>query len=159
MERIFGSPMSRVGKQKLIAALFIAIVMTACGVKTIKIVGDSMSPTLKDGQVLVLNTSAYDSASPRRGDVIAFQIKNLLISRIVGLPGEALHISGGAVSINGAPLPEPYLEAGTQTTAPQTDYSVPSSSYFVLFDNRSHAGGDSRTFGPVPRSAIQGKVG
>jgi signal peptidase I len=151
--------MGRVGMQNVTAAVLVVVAVCACGLQTVKIVGDAMTPTLKDGQVLVLNKSAYDSASPRRGDIIAFQTKNLFISRIVGLPGEALNIAGGAVSINGVPLPEPYLAAGTQTTAPQTDYSVPSSSYFVLSDNRSHLGGDSRSFGPVPRSAIQGKVG
>jgi signal peptidase I len=150
--------MCRVGMKKVTAGLLVAVALCACGVKTVKIVGDAMSPTLKDGQVLVLNTSAYDSASPRRGEIIAFQIKNLFISRIVGLPGETLNITGGEVSVNGAPLPEPYLAAGTQTAAPKTDYSVPSGSYFVLSDNRSHLG-DSRSYGPVPRSAIQGKVG
>ncbi len=110
--------------QKLTAGVLVAVTVFACGLKTVKIVGDVMTPTLKDG-----------------------------------LPGEALKITGGSVSINGVPLPEPDLAAGTQTTAPQTDYSVPSSSYFVLSDNRSHMGGDSRSFGPVPRAAIQGKVG
>jgi signal peptidase I len=114
---------------------------------------------MKDGELHVLNTSAYDSASPRRGDIIVFKIKNEIIGRVVGLPGEAVTISGGVVSVNGMPLPEPYLPAGTQTTAPQPDYSVPSGSYFVLHDNRSHLGGDSRSNGPVPRSAIQGRLG
>ena len=150
--------MSRVGTQTLTAALFIGLAMTGCGLKTLEVAGDAMAPTVKSGQDVVVNTAAYDSASPRRGDIIAFKLSHEFIARIVGLPGETITSSDGTVKVNGSVLSEPYLAAGTQTTAPQADYSVPATSYFVLFDNRSHVG-DSRTFGPVPKSAIEGKVG
>jgi signal peptidase I len=46
------------------------VAITACGVKSVKIAGDSMAPTLTNGQVVIVNTSAYDSASPKRGDIV-----------------------------------------------------------------------------------------
>jgi signal peptidase I len=64
----------------------------------------------------------------------------------------------GVVQVNGSPLREPCLAAGTQSTAPQESYSVPAGEYFVLNDNRARIT-DSRTLGVVPRSAIEGKIG
>jgi signal peptidase I len=75
----------------------------------------------------------------------------------VGLPGEEVAIARGVVEVDGSPLSEPYLPAGTQSTAPQESYSVPAGQYFVLHDNRTRMA-DSRTLGFVPRSAIVGKI-
>lgn len=118
-----------------------------------------MAPTLKDGDIKIVDTGAYSSSPPRRGDIIFFHVKVGLIGRVIGLPGETVTIAGGAVSVNGKILSEPYLAPGTQTTAPQVTYAVPSGKYFVLHDNRAHSGGDSRTGGFVPLSAIEGKIG
>ena len=131
------------------------VAITACSVKSVKIAGDSMAPTLTDGQVVIVNTSAYDSASPKRGDIVLFN-KNL-IARIVGLPGETISFPDGVAAVNGIRLNETYL-AHIGTTATQNTYAVPSGSYFVLHDNRAKLG-DSRSYGPVARSAIEGKIG
>jgi signal peptidase I len=54
--------------------LLIALAIGACGTKNLLVAGDAMSPTLTAGQNVVANTSAYDSASPQRGDIILFKI-------------------------------------------------------------------------------------
>src|ERR1700682_3783892 len=143
--------------QKLGAALLIALAVSACGVKSVKIAGDAMAPTLTNGQVVIVNTSAYDSASPKRGDIVLFKESSEQIARIVGLPGETISFPDGVVAINDKRILEPYL-AQIGTTAPQNSYSVPAGSYFVLHDNRAKLG-DSRTIGPITRSAIEGKIG
>jgi len=142
--------------QKLGATLLIALAVSACGVKSVKIAGDAMAPTLTNGQVVVVNTSAYDSASPKRGDIVLFRTN--LIARIVGLPGETISFPDGVAAVNDIRLNETYLAPGTPTTAPQNTYSVPAGSYFVLHDNRAKLG-DSRDFGSIARSAIEGKIG
>jgi signal peptidase I len=148
-----------VSSRRSIAVLIAAIsVITACGVQTVRVVGDAMAPTLHDGDIRFANTAAYDSASPKRGDIVLFQESGERIERIVGLPGETVAFAGGAVQIDGSSLREPYLPAGTQSTAPQESYAVPAGEYFVLNDNRARMT-DSRTLGFVPRSAIQGKIG
>ena len=143
--------------QKLVATVLIALAISACGAKSIRVAGDAMSPTLTDGQVIIGNTSAYDSASPQRGDIVLFKMKSEQIARIVGLPGETISFPDGIVSVNGAPLREPYLAPNTQTTAPQSSYLVSTGSYFVMHDNRAKFG-DSRDFGSIARSAIEGKI-
>ncbi len=142
--------------RKLGATLLMVVAISACGVKSVKIAGDSMAPTLTNGQVVIVNTSAYDSASPKRGDIVLFKTNQ--IARIVGLPGETISFPDGVAAVNDIRLDETYLGANRVTTAPQNTYAVPSGSYFVLHDNRAKLG-DSRSFGPVARSAIEGKIG
>jgi signal peptidase I len=144
-------------RRSIALMLAAACVVTACGVKTVRVAGDAMAPLLHDGDVVVVDTAAYGSASPQRGDVVMFQESGERIARIVGLPGEEVAIARGVVEIDGSPLSEAYLPAGTQSTAPQESYSVPTGEYFVLHDNRSRMA-DSRTLGFVPRSAIVGKI-
>lgn len=151
--------MKPVTSRRSIAVWLAAVCMaTACGVQTVRVVGDAMAPTLHDGDIRFADTAAYDSSSPRRGDIVLFRDSGERIGRIVGLPGETVAFAGGTVQIDGSPLREPYLPAGTQSTAPQGSYSVPAGEYFVLNDNRARMK-DSRTLGSVPRSAIQGKIG
>lgn len=142
--------------RRLGATVLMVLAISACGVKSVKIAGDSMAPTLTNGQLVVVNTSAYDSASPKRGDVVLFKTNQ--IARIVGLPGETISFPDGVAAANDIRLSEPYLAPNTLTTAPQNTYSVPAGSYFVLHDNRAKLG-DSRSFGSVARSAIEGKIG
>src|ERR1700694_2229988 len=144
--------------QKLGAALLIALAVSACGVKSVKIAGDAMAPTLTNGQVVIVNTSAYDSASPKRGDIVLFKESSEQIARIAGRPGETISFPDGVAAVNDLRLNETYLAPGTLTTAPQNTYSVPAGSYFVLHDNRAKVT-DSRSFGSIARSAIEGKIG
>ncbi|HEV1991629.1 MAG TPA: signal peptidase I [Candidatus Dormibacteraeota bacterium] len=142
--------------RRLGATVLMVLAISACGVKSVKIAGDSMAPTLTNGQLVVVNTSAYDSASPKRGDVVLFKTNQ--IARIVGLPGETISFPDGVAAVNDIRLNETYLAPNTLTTAPQNTYPVPAGSYFVLHDNRAKLG-DSRSFGSVARSAIEGKIG
>lgn len=119
-------------------------------------VGDGMAPNLVSGHDYVIHKDAYQSASPQRGDIVLFDMNGEHVKRIIGLPDEKITIANGSVAVDGVTLSEPYLAAGTQTTAPQSTYAVPSGSYFVMNDNRALLT-DSRTLGFVPRSAIQGK--
>ena len=158
MEPYIHDGVTRAASWRLLALLCtVVVVLTACGLKTVRVSGDAMAPTLKDGDIRTVDTSAYSTATPRRGDIVAYHTNRL--GRVIGLPGETIAISGGSVAVNGAVLNEPYLAPGTQTTAPQDHYVVPSGSYFILNDNRAHVGGDSRTLGFVPLSDIQGRIG
>ena len=60
-------------------------------------VGDSMSPVLKNADVVLVNRIVYNASSPKRGDVIVFKPKgnensHYYTKRIVGLPGETVQI-------------------------------------------------------------------
>lgn len=124
----------------------------------IRYYGDSMSPTLKDGQILVVNKLA----NVKEGDVVAFYYNNnVLVRRVVATENQQISIDiFGTVSVNGAELNEPYVENKTLGQCDQTfPYTVLPDSYFVLGDNRAVAM-DSRLeeIGVVAEDRLIGKV-
>lgn len=86
--------------------------------------------------------------------------KRSYIKRVIGLPNEHLQIlEDGYVYINGVKLDEPYLEDGLKTpiTGRYYDVQIPEGYVFVMGDNRTGSK-DSREFGIIPISKIEGKV-
>ncbi|MBQ3409195.1 MAG: signal peptidase I [Clostridia bacterium] len=86
--------------------------------------------------------------------------KTDFIKRVIGLPGDHIEIKDNSVYRNGEKLNEPYLDAGTQTTAEGgmfTDIIVPDGYVYVLGDNRENSS-DSRRFGCIPIEKIEGKA-
>lgn len=153
-------PQIGVRRSALLLFLALAILLTfAC--KNLRMSGDSMEPTLHDGQTILANTRAYNTVGPQRGDIIVFERNGVsLVARVIGLPGETVQIHDGAVYVNGEALAEPYLAPGTQTQSQTTEFTVPERGYFVMKDNRPKSR-DSRdpAFGYVLRETITGRIG
>ena len=78
----------------------------------------------------------------------------LMITRVVGGPGDVLEIKKGILFRNGEPVREPYVR--TDAGDDLGPYVVPAGKYFVMGDNR-YDSYDSRIFGPVPRKYIRGR--
>ena len=113
--------------------------------------GDSMSPTLDQGQYLMASRMAYLKGAPLRGDLVVFrhpvQPRKDYIKRIIGLPREHLQVDDGQVWINDIPLEEPYVKGpGTSGHGSRMQWLLDDGEYFVLGDNRSDSQ-DSRSFG------------
>jgi signal peptidase I len=128
-----------------------------------EVIGDSMRPSLADGDRVILNRLVYQLEPPRRGDVVAVDVPGydgMSVKRVIALPGETVQIRDNMVFVNGSPLNEPYL-AGRVHTHPgaltSDVYRVDASCYFVLGDNREDSV-DSRRFGAVRREWIYGRV-
>jgi signal peptidase I len=142
-----------------------AFIQPLFGRRSVHILGNAMAPTLREGQIVSVDTQAYAHHDPQRGDIIVFkppdEVSRDFIKRIIALPGERLHIKDSVVYINGQSLQEPYLPEkwiyNNQWPASGQDQLIPPNQYFVLGDNRNHSS-DSRTFGPVDREAILGKL-
>jgi signal peptidase I len=147
-------------------------------VRTYTVPTGSMTPTLPVGGWVVVDQLAYQFTSPHRGDIIIFTPpaaahytcartapSEPFVKRIVGLPGDLISLRAGHVYIDNRRLAEPYLPSTTRTTPQYTDpvtglthsYRVPSGRYFVMGDNRSISC-DSRYWGTIPTSAIEGRV-
>lgn len=124
----------------------------------IRVDGESMLPSLKPGEFIVVNRLAYKFDDPERGDVIVFHFprdpKQEFIKRVIGLPGDNVKISRGVVFINGVELAEDYI---TAPAGYQGEWVVPASEIFVMGDNRNNSS-DSRDWGSVPYEDIIGKA-
>lgn len=122
-----------------------------------RIDGNSMNPTLLNGEYLIISNIAYRLDEPERGDIIVFRHPRSelnLIKRVIGLPGDTVDIMNGLVSVNGVPLDEPYIEAPPTYSS---SWVVPEGQYFVLGDNRNNSS-DSHAWGFLPMDHILGKA-
>jgi len=140
-------------------ALAIALAAVArAAVHIYSIPSGSMAPTLEAGDQIVV--TRYLRSRPERGDVIVFRSPvdagELLVKRVVGVPGDLLDSRLGRVRIGGHTLPEPYV-LRVATTGAISSQVIPSDSYYVLGDNRDDSL-DSRSWGVVPRASVVGRA-
>jgi|SRR6185312_11034128 len=183
--------------QSLLTMLVIALFILAFVAQPFRIPSGSMEPTLLIGDFLLVEKQVGVEARPqifaslgevRRGDIVIFHYpvdpSIDLVKRVIGLPGDRIHLHEGRVYVNGRAIDEPYT---IYIPAPDNSYrdefprmdradsgvdahwwaemrasiahgeiSVPPNSYFVLGDNRNDSE-DSRYWGFVPRANIVGK--
>ena len=145
--------------ETILPAVLIAFLINFFLAQATQVHGQSMEPTLHSHQRLVVEKVSYRFHGPRRGDVIVLksprESSELLIKRVIGLPGEAVEIRQGRVYINGQEWDEPYLERSAG--GDWGPIIVPPLHVFVLGDNRSFSN-DSRAFGMVPIENIVGRA-
>ncbi len=126
--------------------------------------GSSMSPTLSDSGHYWLNRFHYVISEPCQNDIVALKDprdKVIEAKRIIAMPEQLVYIKEGRVYVDGKLLIEPYLLPGTPTYAEGRSANelirLGKNEFFVLGDNRKNSA-DSRTYGPVPRQNILGRV-
>ncbi|MFQ5921341.1 MAG: signal peptidase I [Anaerolineales bacterium] len=124
----------------------------------IRVEGDSMEPSLIDGQFVVVNKLAYSLQDPRRGDIVVFHFplnpERRFIKRIIGLPGDHVRVQDGQVFVNGNLVNEPYLAV---PPAYNDQWHVGLDEVFVLGDNRNNSS-DSQNWGALALEDIIGKA-
>ena len=124
----------------------------------VRVDGFSMTPTLQDGEYILVNKLAYKMGEPTRGDIIVFIFpvnpQEDLIKRVIGLPGETVSVHNGVVSVDGVPLTEPYIAS---PPAYDGDWVVPEDQLFVLGDNRNDSR-DSHQWRFLPLENVIGKA-
>ena len=167
----------------VILALALAILLKTFLVQAFFIPSGSMLPTLEPGDRVLVRKVLY---SPGRGDIIVFEDPqgrpgpdrgvvggfvhwlseavgiarpedDDFIKRVIGLPGETVELRDGSLFVDGALIPEPYLEGDVDTR----DYgpvTVPSDALFVLGDNRLHSSDSRFGLGFVPVDKVVGRA-
>lgn len=183
--------------QSLLYVIVVALFILSFIAQPFRIPSESMVPTLLVGDFLLVDKQVgpepgFSSFAPanqiHRGDLIVFHYPVdpalHLVKRVVGLPGDRIHLRDGRVVVNGTPLAEPYAifrpaaadtfrdefprftsaDPGVESRwwlemrglVHDGDLTIPYGRYFVLGDNRNDSE-DSRYWGLVPASAIVGK--
>lgn len=123
----------------------------------------SMQETLHDGDNLIMDELTYYVSDPKRFDIICFKSykeKELLIKRVIGLPGETVRISDGTIYINDKEIRDVKgLEPITNSGLASAGIILDEDEYFVVGDNRLESI-DSRyeEVGNVNRKDIIGKA-
>jgi signal peptidase I len=170
----------------LFIAFVLALLIKSFLVQAFYIPSESMLPTLKVGDRVLVNKVVYHLHQPRRGDIIVFEDPHPatephrgaldsfwhwltqglgvstnpekdFIKRVIALPGETIEIKHGEVFIDGKKLVEPYLNLPLDVR----DYPpthVPAHNLFVMGDNRIDSN-DSR-FGLkfIPYDKVVGRA-
>ncbi len=157
------------------------LIITFIGQRTV-VNGDSMDPTLANGQSLIMDKISYRFTSPKRFDIVIFpgpadewdmldeeasdsdknKDRPFYIKRVIGLPGETVDIRDEKVYINGKELTADIYSIDGLTEDPEEQefpLTLGKDEYFCLGDNRP-VSYDSRYLevGPVSKDEIVGKV-
>ena len=150
----------------IMISVFVAFAIVYCvGIKT-SVIGDSMNPTLNNGQEIYINRIVYNFFSPDRGDVVVFspssnQNTHYYVKRIIGLPGETIQIKNGRIYINDKLFEEnsDIYDLIENPGIAENEIVLGKKEYFVLGDNRNNSE-DSRNanIGVIKRKDILGKA-
>lgn len=156
----------------LIIAFAIAAVIRYFLFTPIVVDGESMMPTLENGDRMIVNKIGYKIGDLKRFDIVVFHApeKKDYIKRIIGLPGDTIEYKNDQLYINGKSYDEPYLDEykaqiteGTLTedfTLQDIDPTlevIPEGYVFVMGDNRRFSK-DSRHIGIVSEDKIIGNT-
>lgn len=131
----------------LISALIVlATVLFLWNFRFVRVDGDSMLPTLSDGQILLASTHVSEL---QKNDIVVFQQEGQrCVKRIVAVGGDSVLLKDGLIYVNETFLPH-YAYFGEETS-----YMLKEGEFFVLGDNTRNSL-DSRTFGPIKLEQIQ----
>jgi signal peptidase I len=128
-------------------------------VQLVRVQGDSMTPSLQGGQIILVNRVAYRLQPVRHGDIIVFQspeaAQDILVKRVIALPGENVALKQGKLFIDNVPVAEPYVaQLDADGFGP---LKVQDGTLFVLGDHRG-VSNDSRSWGLLPMGLVAGRA-
>lgn len=131
--------------------IVVVVFIRAFIVTPVMIDGESMDPTLKETDIVILNKLDHKY---ERGDIVVVKtMDERIIKRVIGLPGERIRCADNVIYINGKKIDDDfaYITADFPETYIKKDY------YYVLGDNRENSL-DSRRIGAISKSQIVGSV-
>ncbi|MGE5675617.1 MAG: signal peptidase I [Mycobacterium leprae] len=145
--------------ETILIALAVALVIRGYIAQTYVVDGDSMVPSLHNGERFLVNKLVYRFRLPKPGEIVVLHDPaaptKQLVKRVVALPGETVQIKHQVLYVNGQPISENYINKAY----PIADFpltTVPPGTVYVMGDNRGRSM-DSRSIGPILLSKIEGK--
>lgn len=126
-------------------------------ISPVSVDGDSMYPTLKNGEYLILNK--FDRSFDRFDIVVLYYNNERLVKRIIGLPGDNIEYKNSILYVNGKQVEEKFIDVETNDfKLSKLGYDkIPNGYYFVVGDNRNTSL-DSRTIGLIKENTISGTI-
>lgn len=151
----------------ILVAVILGLLLSRFVIQRSGVVGRSMEPTLHNEDQVLVDKLTVNFSDLTRGEIItidtstiASQEEELIVKRVIGLPGDTIDFADGRVILNGETLEENYLDNGSYTDAPvdwQGPLTLGDGEFYVLGDNRSNSA-DSRIMGPISEENIRGRV-
>jgi signal peptidase I len=144
----------------VVVAVAVVVGFAVLGNDTIKFTAASasMEPTIRPGQSVSATKVDPGKYRPKRSDIVVFTAPaawlatkgdRKLIKRVIGLPGERVVCCDpkGRWTIDGTPLAEPYVKAGSASASKPIDATVPDGRLWIMGDNRAASNDSSTLFG------------
>lgn len=139
-----------------IIIIIVVLLIKRYVVTPIQVNGDSMDPTLKNGDFMILNKLSMKLDTIHRFDIVVIdKDDSYIIKRVIALPGETVKYENNKLYIDGYQIEESFLPDGKETN--DFEEKIPDNCYFVMGDNRQISL-DSRQLGCFDISKIKGKT-
>ncbi len=150
---------------EILLTIAAAIIMVSFFGFRVSVIGPSMSPTLENGEKVLVNRFVYKLFDPKQNDLIVFQPNgneksHYYVKRVIALPGDTVQIKDGKVYVNGELVAESVeTEKIENAMMAENEIVVGEDEYFVLGDNRNNSE-DSRyaSIGNVKKDHITGEA-
>lgn len=145
----------------VIALIIVLLAIRLFVFEPVKVSGNSMDPTLLDGEQMIVEKISYNFRSPERGEIIICFYPDYpasCVKRIIGLEGDTVEIKRGKVFVNDLLIDESEYWSSI-IYSDMEKVTVPEGHVFVMGDNRNFSD-DSRikAIGPIPYERIVGRV-
>lgn len=138
-------------------AFGVCVLVMAFAVQPARVSGQSMSPTLSDQEFGIINKIGKTLGGIDRGEIVVIKKDNgeLLVKRVVGMPGDTIKAESGKIYINGTQLDESTYLDSSVATEDFAEITIGEDEYFCLGDNRGNSL-DSRFYGAFDNDQILG---
>jgi signal peptidase I len=140
----------------------IALVVLAAGllfsIEPVRVRADSMQPTLRSGDEVLVDRLSLALRSPHRGEIVVANAPvGLVVKRVAAVGGDTVGIEDGVLVVNGHAEQEGYVDYASIDGSYFGPVRVAPGAVFLLGDNRGNSE-DSRDFGAVPEDDVVGRV-